>query len=138
MVTSSGRLIGQTRFEVRRAGARKRPGTGLLHCRAMHTIDVFELQRRLSLGGITLLDVRTDEEVFVAALPGAKHIPMQQLPMRLAELNPGAPVAVLCHHGVRSELAARFLEQNGFADVSNVAGGIDAWSMNVDPTVPRY
>ena len=104
----------------------------------MQIIDVLELQRRLVQGSATLLDVRTDEELFVAALPGAQHIPLQELPMRAAELNPAHHIAVLCHHGVRSELAARYLEQQGFTDVSSVAGGIDAWSVHVDPLVPRY
>ncbi len=103
----------------------------------MQTIDVHELQARLTQG-VTLLDVRTDEELAIAALPGGVHIPLQELPRRMGELNPGHPIAVLCHHGVRSDMAARFLEQNGFSDVSNVAGGIDAWSLHVDPDVPRY
>lgn len=104
----------------------------------MRTIDVHELKRCLTQDRVTVLDVRTDEERFAACIPGTLHIPMQELPMRLAELNPAHHIAVLCHHGVRSELAARFLEQNGFGDVSNVAGGIDAWSACVDPSVPRY
>lgn len=104
----------------------------------MRIIDVHELQRCLSADDTTVLDVRTDEERFAARLPDTRHIPMQELPMRFVELNPSHHIAVLCHHGVRSELAARFLEQNGFRDVSSVAGGIDAWSTDIDPTVPRY
>ncbi|MFA5939266.1 MAG: rhodanese-like domain-containing protein [Sinimarinibacterium sp.] len=104
----------------------------------MRNIDVHELQRCLRQPGVTVLDVRTDEELFAARLAGAKHIPLQELPMRYVELNPAQHIAVLCHHGVRSQMAARFLEQNGFQDVSSVDGGLDAWSMHVDPTVPRY
>jgi rhodanese-related sulfurtransferase len=104
----------------------------------MHTISVSELKTRLAAGGLTLLDVRTAEELALAQLAGARHIPMSELPARLAELNPGEPVAVLCHHGVRSEMAARFLERNGFAAVCSVTGGIDAWSTEVDDSVPRY
>lgn len=104
----------------------------------MRNIDVRELQRLLTQPGVTVLDVRTEEELFAARLPGATHIPLQELPMRYVELNPAQPIAVLCHHGVRSEMAARFLERNGFQDVSSVDGGLDAWSMHIDPTVPRY
>lgn len=89
-------------------------------------------------GGATLLDVRLPEELAVAALPGALHIPLGELPQRLGELDRDAPIAVLCHHGVRSERAARWLEQNGFGDVSHLVGGIDAWSVEIDPRVPRY
>ncbi|SHH16147.1 Rhodanese-related sulfurtransferase [Hydrocarboniphaga daqingensis] len=88
--------------------------------------------------GATLLDVRLPEELEIAALPGAVNIPLNDLPDRIGELNPAAPIAVLCHHGVRSERAARFLERSGFVDVSHLEGGIDAWSLEFDPAVPRY
>jgi rhodanese-related sulfurtransferase len=104
----------------------------------MRTIDVHELQQLLADGKIMLLDVRGDDEFSYAAIAGSVHIPLPELPRRADELNPARPIAVLCHHGLRSEMAARWLERNGFTDVSNVAGGIDAWSMHVDPTVPRY
>jgi rhodanese-related sulfurtransferase len=104
----------------------------------MRIIDVHDLQQRLSEGEILLLDVRGDDEFSYAAIAGSVHIPLPELPRRVEELNPERPIAVLCHHGMRSEMAARWLEQNGFTDVSNVAGGIDAWSMHVDPAVPRY
>lgn len=104
----------------------------------MKTMTVAELKARLDHDPLSLLDVRTAEELAVAALPGALHIPMQELPTRLGELDPQTPIAVLCHHGVRSEMAGRFLERNGFAEVYSVAGGIDAWSAEIDPSVPRY
>jgi len=89
-----------------------------------------------------LLDVREAWEVQTAALhlPGARsvHIPMQQLPARLAELDPAQPVLGLCHHGMRSLQCVAFLAQQGFSAVYNVAGGIDAWSREVDASVPRY
>ncbi|WP_293367826.1 rhodanese-like domain-containing protein [Nevskia sp.] len=85
-----------------------------------------------------LLDVRMPEEIDLAALPGAVCIPLAELGQRVGELNPSASIAVLCHHGVRSEMAGRFLERNGFADVSHLIGGIDAWSQLIDPAVPRY
>lgn len=108
----------------------------------MIEIDVQTLQRRLAAGNAIVIDVRTDEELALARLDGTRHLPMQALVAGLADLkqdlNPDAPIAVLCHHGVRSLMAARFLEQNGFTDVSSVAGGIDAWSLQIDPSVPRY
>lgn len=91
----------------------------------------------VAAGTLTLLDVRTPEELELAQLPQARHIPMDQIPARLAELNPQAAIAVLCHHGSRSMQVARFLERNGFTDVINVAGGIDAWAQ-MDTSVPRY
>jgi rhodanese-related sulfurtransferase len=65
-------------------------------------------------------------------------IPMNEIPGRLSELDPAQRIACLCHHGARSQRVAAFLLQNGFAEVANVAGGIDAWSAQHDPSVPRY
>ncbi|AXQ28782.1 sulfurtransferase [Solimonas sp. K1W22B-7] len=104
----------------------------------MKILTATDLKARLDAAPLTVIDVRSDEELAIAAIPGVRHIPMQELPTRLGELNAAEPVAVLCHHGVRSEMAARFLERNGFAEVYSVGGGIDAWSADVDPTVPRY
>jgi rhodanese-related sulfurtransferase len=89
-----------------------------------------------------VLAVREAWEVSAASV-GARdfslvHIPMNQIPARSFELDRQQPVAVLCHHGGRSQRVAMFLEQQGFARVANVAGGIDAWSREVDPAVPRY
>lgn len=88
--------------------------------------------------GAAVVDVRTAEEVQIAALAGAINIPMSELPTRVSELDPKAPIAVLCHHGMRSEMASRFLERNGFTDVAHLEGGIDAWSVAIDSSVPRY
>ena len=89
-----------------------------------------------------LLDVREDWEVAFAAirLTGApqRHIPMGQIPERLAELDRAQPVVCVCHHGMRSAQVAHFLAREGFETVYNLAGGIDAWSLQVDATVPRY
>ena len=104
----------------------------------MPDMTVQELKARLSDGGLTVVDVRTAEELALASVPGAVHIPMAELPARMGELNPAAPIAVLCHHGVRSQMAARLLERNGFSAVSSVGGGIDAWSVLIDASVPRY
>ena len=98
---------------------------------------------RLPGQAATLLDVREPWEVQTASVgdvPGVQvlTIPMNSVPARLAELDPQAPIACLCHHGVRSMQVAYFLENRGFRHVANIAGGIDAWSAEADPSVPRY
>ena len=89
-----------------------------------------------------LLDVREPAEWQAASvhLAGAEllQMSMHTIPARLGELHPDRPVAVLCHHGVRSQHVAAFLAHHGFERVANVVGGIDAWSVQADPTVPRY
>jgi rhodanese-related sulfurtransferase len=89
-----------------------------------------------------LLDVREAWELQIARfdLPGARslHIPMGTLPARLQELDRQQPILVLCHHGVRSQQCVAFLQRQGFEAAYNVAGGIDAWSREVDSAVPRY
>jgi rhodanese-related sulfurtransferase len=89
-----------------------------------------------------VLDVREPHELQVASVKadGFKvlTIPMGTIPARLSELDPAQPVACLCHHGARSMQVANFLASRGFDTVVNIAGGIDAWSAEVDPTVPRY
>ena len=93
-------------------------------------------------GNGVVLDVRELPELRVASLQPQGFellaIPMHEVPARLAELDPDRPVACLCHHGARSMRVAMFLAQNGFAQVANIAGGIDAWSTERDPAVPRY
>ncbi len=85
-----------------------------------------------------LLDVREPWEVQAARIEGSRHIPMREVPARLAELDPGRPLVAICHHGGRSMQVAAFLEKNGFAKVHNLAGGVDGWSRTVDPGVPLY
>jgi rhodanese-related sulfurtransferase len=89
-----------------------------------------------------LLDVREPWEIETASitLPGTKRvlIPMNEIPQRMGELDPAQPVLSLCHHGMRSMQVAVFLERQGFAQVFNIAGGIDAWSREVDASVPLY
>lgn len=88
-----------------------------------------------------LLDVREPWELQTASVAPQGFtllaIPMNEIPGRLAELNDGQRIACLCHHGARSQRVAAFLNQNGFDQLANVAGGIDAWSSH-DPSVPRY
>ncbi len=90
-----------------------------------------------------VLDVREPSELRAASLPADDRfelvaIPMNEVPGRLAELDPQRPIACLCHHGARSQRVAMFLAGNGFDRVANLAGGIDAWAREVDPGVPRY
>jgi rhodanese-related sulfurtransferase len=87
-----------------------------------------------------LLDVREPGEHATAALPGSVLVPLNELAARPGDLRvpAGVRVVVYCHHGIRSRLAAALLERQGFADVVSLAGGIDAWSLRVDPAVPRY
>jgi adenylyltransferase/sulfurtransferase len=98
-----------------------------------------ELQARLAKGeSIVLLDVREAEEVAFVQLPGALHIPLAELPARWQELDSEAEIVVYCHHGIRSAAAAAFLSKQGFPRVANLRGGIDAWALVVDPSLPRY
>ena len=95
-------------------------------------------------GDGVVLDVREAAELRAASVPPPAQgwellaIPMNEVPARLSDLDPDRPVACLCHHGGRSQRVAMFLAQNGFSRVANVAGGIDAWSRERDPSVPRY
>jgi rhodanese-related sulfurtransferase len=84
------------------------------------------------------VDVRELFEVELASVPGAIHIPMREIPQRLDELRPQSSIVVLCHVGGRSRQVAGFLLSTGFNDVFNLTGGIDAWSVDIDPQVPRY
>lgn len=86
---------------------------------------------------LTLLDVREDWELGVASVPGIVHIPMGEVADRLGELDRSREVVVLCRSGRRSLQIANFLQQNGFRAV-NLAGGILAWSSELDATIPTY
>lgn len=85
-----------------------------------------------------LLDVREPWELEKARIPGARHIPMREMPGRLGELDPDQDVVAFCHLGGRSMQVALFLEKNGFTKVHNLQGGVDAWSRTVDPAVAVY
>jgi rhodanese-related sulfurtransferase len=105
----------------------------------VHDISVEQLAEWRASGRIfVLLDVREPFEVALASLPGSLHIPMRQVPARLTDLDPQAEIAVLCHHGGRSEYVARFLHARGFERAYNVEGGIEQYALRVDPSVPRY
>jgi sulfur-carrier protein adenylyltransferase/sulfurtransferase len=107
--------------------------------KAVPQIAVRELQRRMNSGQpFILLDVREPFEFEMARIEGANLIPLGELPARWQELDREKEIFVFCHSGMRSERAADFLRSTGFSKVANVAGGIDAWSEEIDPDVPRY
>lgn len=85
-----------------------------------------------------LLDVREPWEYAQVHVEGSQHIPMAQVPERLGELDPAAQYVVICHHGNRSQRVADFLASQGYAHVANLAGGIDAWALALDPNLARY
>jgi rhodanese-related sulfurtransferase len=86
-----------------------------------------------------LLDCREPGEVVTARIEGSVHIPMREVPARLSELgDKNERIVVHCHHGGRSLRVTHFLRQQGFENAQNMAGGIDAWSLEVDAAVPRY
>ncbi len=104
-------------------------------------ITARELARFVENGqSVRLLDVRQAWENQLASLPDSLLIPLNDLPLRAKEVPVDAAVVlvVYCHHGVRSRSAASYLLRLGHHNVKSLAGGIDAWSCEVDPTLPRY
>ena len=104
-------------------------------------IDVHSVRAlRDGAADFLLLDCRETEEWDTARIDGATLIPMGDIPGRLAELEAyrARPIVVHCHHGGRSLQVARWLRNQGFASTQNMTGGIDAWSLHIDPNVPRY
>ncbi len=89
----------------------------------------------------SLIDVREAEEFAVASIEGSSHIPMRSVPgelPRLKALADETDLLVLCHHGVRSLQVVDWLREHGIGNCFSVAGGIDRWSREIDPAVPRY
>jgi len=102
-------------------------------------IDPLALKRRLeSDNPPVILDVREPWELEIAAVDGALAIPLGELPRRVSEAPRDRPVAAMCHHGGRSASATAWLRAQGFDNVMNVVGGIDAWARLVDPELKRY
>lgn len=87
---------------------------------------------------VVLLDVREPDERETARIDPSVHIPMRDVPDRLAEIPRDREIIVYCHGGARSAMIAGYLEGQGYERVANLHGGIDAWSRTVDPKVPRY
>ena len=102
-------------------------------------IDPVEVKNKLDRGdSFVLVDVREPHEWNIARIPGAKLIPLGELPRRVGELNAGDEIVAHCRSGVRSAKAVDFLKKQGFTNVRNMTGGILAWSDKVDPSVPKY
>jgi len=98
-----------------------------------------ELKTRLDRGQPpVLLDVRQDWETKLCRLANAIHIPIEEIELRTEELDPQSEIVVYCHQGVRSAAVAEYLRGLGFADVKNLAGGLDFWARTVDPSMRRY
>jgi len=104
-----------------------------------YTITVRELKARMDKGDqIFLLDVREPHEYSLAKIDGSVLIPLGQVPHSLKQLDPSAEIVAYCHKGMRSADAVGFLLQQGFSNVKNLIGGIEAWSLEIDQSVPRY
>lgn len=105
-------------------------------------ITAAQVKRRLDAGEkLHLIDVREPNEFAIARIEGSQLIPMRQLPGELQMLEARAdeaPLIVFCHHGVRSLNVVNWLRQQGLEACQSMAGGIEAWSLTVDPSVPRY
>ena len=103
-------------------------------------VSVDEVRRRWAAGEIQLLDCREPLEFQTARIEGAPLIPMREIPARISELEPQKTgrIVVHCHHGGRSLRVAHWLRQHGFEKARSMAGGIDQWSLEIDPSVPRY
>jgi rhodanese-related sulfurtransferase len=85
-----------------------------------------------------VIDVREPWEWNLARINGATHLPMGEIPSRIQEIDPAHPTVVICHHGVRSLQVVAYLQRQGYDNLHNLLGGIDAWSREVDPSVPLY
>ncbi len=104
-------------------------------------IDVLSVQQLQNNGtDFLLLDCRKPEEYTTASIAGSTLIPMSELPQRVGEISDdlNRRIVVHCHHGGRSLRVTQWLREQGFPNVQNMAGGIDAWSLEVDPAVSRY
>ena len=106
---------------------------------AVPTVSVRELKQKMDAGeAFTLIDVREPYEYEIARIAGARLIPLGELEARVSELPRTGTLVLQCHSGGRSERAARLLQGAGFDNVYNLTGGIEAWSVEIDPAVPRY
>lgn len=105
-------------------------------------ISVVDTAKRHSEGDddFVLIDIREPEELAICSIGGATHIPMGDLPSRINEIDADedTTIALICHSGRRSLNAVIFLQRQGLSGARSVAGGIDWWSLRIDPGVPRY
>jgi monothiol glutaredoxin len=104
----------------------------------IHQISAPELKAMLDAGTtFQFVDVRTPDEREIAAIAGARLLD-QAYHAELVQLDPDTPMVFQCHHGIRSQRAAEYFRDRGFRVLHNLTGGIDAWSILVDPSTPRY
>jgi adenylyltransferase/sulfurtransferase len=102
-------------------------------------IEVTEVKEKMDRGdNFVLIDVREPHEYQICSIPGAKLIPLGEVPKRLDELDKNADIVIHCKSGMRSARACGILKAAGFEHVRNMKGGILAWSDQVDPSVPKY
>ncbi|MBS0618461.1 MAG: sulfurtransferase [Spirochaetes bacterium] len=102
-------------------------------------ITVYDLKAKIDSGAqFVLVDVRGQNELDICRFENARHIPLHLLTVRHTELNPTDEIVVACHHGSRSQQAAFFLVEQGYRNVANLRGGIDAWAEQIDPEMARY
>jgi rhodanese-related sulfurtransferase len=85
-----------------------------------------------------LLDVREPWEYQTCRIEGSTLVPMNTIPARARQLDPATDTVVICHHGTRSFQVALYLERNGFSNLYNLQGGVNAWANQIEPTMPRY
>ena len=106
----------------------------------MKTITASELSLRIENPDTTLflLDVREPHEFEICHIPNSHLMPMQSIPSRLEQLPKDTAIITICHHGMRSQQVAQFLLQNGFKDITNLIGGVNAWAADVDRSMPTY
>ena len=123
-------FCGLTRGEPQAAAA---AGNGAEEISAKEAADL-----RKKNPALVLVDVREDTELAICRIDGAKHIPLGEIPTRFNQLKSDDPIVTFCHHGMRSMRAANFLKEQGYRNVKSMQGGIDAWSADVDSSVPRY
>ncbi len=121
------------------AAGEDRPAGGTDLLEPPFDIDVERLRAWLDEGHeVHLVDVREPYEHAICRIEGSQLVPMRQIPQRIDELDRAALTVVHCHHGPRSAQVVSYLRQQGFDRATNLGGGIDAWSLRVDPAVPRY
>lgn len=105
----------------------------------MRQMTVMEYKELLDSGADhVLLDVREPDELAIAAIHPCLEVPMRTIPQRMEELPKDKPIVVVCHTGTRSMQVCQFLDQSGYDNVVNLMGGINAWSRQIDPSVPLY
>jgi len=104
----------------------------------MQELTASEANRLRAEPGTLFVDVREPWEHALCHIEGALHIPLGEIPQRLAEIERSAAIVVLCHHGVRSRQVMHYLARSGYSRVYNLAGGIDTWAREIAPGMAIY